>query len=446
MSEASNEHPSGHRTRDRLAAAKRRDRWAGERRCEERERGPARSATGRRRLFASALLPCLVAGCGAAGDSGAEHRVERETRGDTTIVRTLAGGVWGGAGRLEEELRIGRLEGPEEEVFGRVTFVTPDGAGGVYVFDQQAVTLRHFDAEGRYTHTIGRAGEGPGEYRQVYGVARRSDDRIVVYDLGNARINVYEPDGTVVDHWPVEPSLATANALTIDAADHLYIRMMMEAPEPNRVWRIGLFHIGTDGVLIDTIPDPTFPGEPELEPGTFDARKVWTRSPQGPVIVGLTDALSFDMRHADGSVTRVERAAEPVAFLPEERAGWEARNEWIRRNQGEFLMSEIPPVPAFKPAYRSLLADADGRVWVRRFVRGQPDSTAVPSPNAAPPSGWTEPVVYDLFEPDGEYLGPLQLPPRTTITPAPGDEIWGIVRGDFDEPHVVRFRLVPPSP
>ena len=95
-----------------------------------------------------------------------------------------------------EELRIGGLEGAPEEIFGRVSFLAADGAGGVYTFDVQASSLRHYDANGRYTHTIGSSGSGPGEYRRVYGLALRTDGRLIVYDIGNAR-NVYAPDGTM---------------------------------------------------------------------------------------------------------------------------------------------------------------------------------------------------------------------------------------------------------
>ena len=43
-----------------------------------------------------------------------------ETIGDTTVVRTLSGSVWGAEATLVPEITIGRLDGPEEYIFGSI--------------------------------------------------------------------------------------------------------------------------------------------------------------------------------------------------------------------------------------------------------------------------------------------------------------------------------------
>ena len=83
---------------------------------------------------------CVMSAC--AGSDRGTLTEERITRGDTTIVRSHGGSVWDSVA-LVEELRIGVLQGDEEEMFGNVQVIAPDRHGGVYVFDGAVPALRH---------------------------------------------------------------------------------------------------------------------------------------------------------------------------------------------------------------------------------------------------------------------------------------------------------------
>jgi hypothetical protein len=74
------------------------------------------------------------------------------------------------APRLVEELRIGVLEGAEEEVFGSVGAVAVMADGATVIADIQVPVLRLFSPEGTYLGDAGREGEGPGEYKSLLGV------------------------------------------------------------------------------------------------------------------------------------------------------------------------------------------------------------------------------------------------------------------------------------
>ncbi|MGH7447206.1 MAG: 6-bladed beta-propeller, partial [Longimicrobiales bacterium] len=229
-----------------------------------------------------------MAACAGEREGGPAWQSQRETRGDTTIVTTTSGSVWPASGELVEELRIGALEGPEELIFGRIDEIAPDAEGGVYVFDGQAPALRYYDASGSYVRTLGRDGSGPGEYRDVaLGLAVRSDGRIVMRDPRNNRLNVYEPDGSPSDHWPVASGLFTSQAMVVDTADHMYLKILLGPPERNRPWAIGLLHLDDNGVFVDTIPDPAIDGEPTEAGGTFLPAKVWVLTPHRDMVVGV---------------------------------------------------------------------------------------------------------------------------------------------------------------
>jgi len=394
-------------------------------------------------VVALGAIPLLACGDGERPVAGS-WQAEWDTIGDTVVVRTNSGSVWGGPVTLVEDLAIGALEGPDELMFGFVQCMAVDAEGGIYVYDGQVPALRYFDASGDYVRTLGREGSGPGEYRDTcLGLAVRSDGKVLMRDPRNARINVYEPDGTPADHWPVASGLFTSQAMMIDMADHVYLKILTERPERNRPWKIGLLHLDADGQLLDTIPDPPIAGAPESGGGgRFVPAKQWAWSPLGYMVVGVNRDYSFELRPPGRPVLRIERTVEPVELQPEERAEWEARNEWTRRNEGQFMTAEIPPVPAQKPPYRGLYIGERGRIWVWRYTVAEkmdPAEVREPDPNRPPPITWREPRVFDVFEPDGTYLGEVRMPPRTSAAIFRGDTIWAIRRGELDEQYIVRL-------
>jgi len=91
-------------------------------------------------------------------------------------------------------LEIGRIEGAEPYLLYQVpdALVMPDGRVGVISGHQ----VRMFDPEGRHLWSQGREGDGPGEYRSLWKVARTAGDTLVVADARS--FTVVGPDGDFV--------------------------------------------------------------------------------------------------------------------------------------------------------------------------------------------------------------------------------------------------------
>jgi len=149
-------------------------------------------------LTLSVVLAVGLSACGQSERTTEGAETTRTIVGDTTIVRTVSGSVWGDSVTLVEEVAIGVLDGAEEYLFGQVQDLAVDADGGIYVFDGQVPALRYYDPDGKYVRTLGGEGEGPGEYKDAcLGIAvRRSDGRVVMRDPRNMRMNVYNPDGS----------------------------------------------------------------------------------------------------------------------------------------------------------------------------------------------------------------------------------------------------------
>lgn len=73
---------------------------------------------------------------------------------------------------------VGELEAPAEEVFGRIRAVALFERGGLAVLDAQAGRAVGFGDLGSHAFTLGRRGEGPGEFDDPSALFRISDDTL----------------------------------------------------------------------------------------------------------------------------------------------------------------------------------------------------------------------------------------------------------------------------
>ncbi|MEX2284356.1 MAG: 6-bladed beta-propeller, partial [Gemmatimonadota bacterium] len=103
--------------------------------------------------------------------------------------------TWGSSTRLVQELKIGQLEGAEQYTFGSVDGIAVGLDGAMFVYDGKVPIIRMYDATGKFVRNVGRAGEGPGEYRDVLGIETMADGRIAIWDPRNNRITLFDGKG-----------------------------------------------------------------------------------------------------------------------------------------------------------------------------------------------------------------------------------------------------------
>lgn len=140
-------------------------------------------------------------------------------------------------------------------------------------------------------------------------------------------------------------------------------------------------------------------------------------------------------------MTRVLRDYEPLDLSKQEWEAYEARRRWEIADEG-LTPEHAEPTPHTKPAYRSFHFAADCRIWVRKYMPVIPKQTDDSVRPGAPPTfPFEETVGFDVFEPDGDYLGAVIAPARTAIHWFGSTLFYGIRRGESDEQYVVRLRL-----
>ncbi len=340
-------------------------------------------------------------------------------------------------------------------VFGsRAPSVEVDANGNIYVAEPMPRTGRVlvFDADGEFVRTIGRSGQGPGEYLQPFAV-EWVGDALFVFDPGQSRLTRWNAGGELLGGQRGDP-MRTFRSVRGTADGSLVGTRRVNAPS-------GGFDTGFLAVLrVDAaineqvefvrapwparILDPGFGEIPRTEPNAFYAGSTTPGvavGADGSVYVSTLDEYQVLAYEPDGTVRWALRAPWPRQPLDDGEVDWLMAYHNRRFPQRHRSNIEWPDR---QYALGDLKLDGRGRLYVFPYVPRGADLDERP---------------VDVYSPDGEQLfsgvmsGPManlswQTPPAygpmlaRAWQAVAGDFIYGIVSDpDTDEWQVVRHRL-----
>jgi hypothetical protein len=364
-------------------------------------------------------------------------------------MRTISGSVWDGPRMLVEQATVGKADGDEHDLLGdfRAIAVAPDGS--VYISDDGPV-LNKYGPDGRYAGTLGRKGGGPGEYANPDGgLAVLRDGRVLIRDPGNGRITIFDSSGAYATAWRIPAGFFTSQPLFTDTAGRVLTWVVVDPDKPFGERRSALQYTGAGGsgdTLIaphwdvkETNVSASSKNMASVTSVPFTPQASWTFSPLGYFVGGVTDRYHITL-FRPGAPLAIERRIGPVPVQAAEAA---AEKERITRNFRQSFPAwswNGPDIPGTKPLFREIVAGDDGRIWVQLSQKGMREAAA----DTAAPDRWTEPVVYDVFEDDGRYLGQVTTPHGFLAYPQPvfrGDTVWAAFEDSDGVRYVKRFQV-----
>jgi sugar lactone lactonase YvrE len=124
-----------------------------------------------------------------------------ETANGVRLVHNKKGGEWGGGPRLSIELvrTIGDVDTDDDNLaFNSPIDMAVDDAGSVYILDSGNKRIQVFGPDGRYVRTIGRKGQGPGEFSDPNSIDIDREGHLYVLDDRQKRIQVFSTDGEML--------------------------------------------------------------------------------------------------------------------------------------------------------------------------------------------------------------------------------------------------------
>ncbi len=394
------------------------------------------------RVVSLAIACSMVNGCG--GDSEGDRQVRVDTlESGAIVVRNGTEGAWssGEAWRAVEVTRIGPADAADPVfLFGDVWDVSLDGLGRIYVLDRQSNDVRVFDQTGRHVRTLGREGGGPGEFRNPIGLDWGPEGNLWVVDVGNARYTVFDTAGNYLDSFRREiGGWGYPWGGAFDGAGRLYEPSYYRDPTTGESKRGYISHDVSDGVIArDTFDLPYYEASEsyyriEVEGGVtvvgipFAPQLRWRFDGSNGIWFGVNDTYRLYRRDLGGDTVRiVEKPADPV---PVEEHDREAVRERFAQFGEQAVNAIVARMPVVKPAFEIFVVDDRDFLWVVRTSTTQQDRSV-------------RDVTFDVFDPEGRYLGPVAVDVGTYPPPRiMGDHIVGVVRDEFDTPCVVLHRI-----
>jgi hypothetical protein len=385
-----------------------------------------------------AVVALALSACGDAAATGGWAGTVDTLANGVVLVSNPERGIWdeSSAWRIEEELRIGSAEVEGPELFGNISALAVDPMGRIYVAESQAQEIRVFDANGEHVRTIGRKGGGPGEFQQISGMGWGADGNLWVMDPQNSRIAVIDTAGELVtSHRRNAGFVMIPWRGGFDGQGRLYD--VSGAPGGGGLggFRQVLIRYDESMTPVDTfwIPEYDTPSFDLVGEGgrrmmsanvPFAPGLVWTFDDDGHVWMGINDQYRLHRVTFEGDTLEVvEREHRPVPVTAEDREEALGRYEWFTQQGGKLDPSKVPSV---KPAFSGPFFDDRGYLWI----------------NGSRAAG--EPDAYDIFDPDGRYLGQITAPEGVSMQRplVLGDTYYSVVTDDLDIPYVMRARIV----
>jgi hypothetical protein len=363
----------------------------------------------RKTVVVLALAPVLAVAWGCKGTPAWKGSIE--TVDGVKVVRNPKTPMYPqGALELQEELTIGVAEGAEEFTFIRLRGIAVDERGDIFALDQRKPRVDVFSGDGSHIRSIGRRGQGPGEFQTPFFIALAPGGEIMVG--GMDRLSFFDRAGVFLrsQENTVQPF---AFIEFLENGDAVGTRMVMEEQDP-RYEVVLCGHDIKPKVVLASSPMP----DPSGKFALFASVARWDISAGREIICAEgKEGYRLSVFDGEGRLARTihkEYDPVPVSNLDIDRQ---------MKRHGVQSRDEVT-IPRFLPPIWWAYADEDGRIYVSTWQR-DPDSGI---------------ALFNIFDPEGRYLCDYRIPGEPLVFK--DGKLYAIVEDDEGIQYIKRYRMI----
>lgn len=120
---------------------------------------------------------------------------------------------------LSLELTLGGLKAAKNQDFHYPRGLAINEDGDIFILDSGNNRIQRFDKNGYFLDTIGRKGQGPGEFQTPYDITSKKN-KLFVADYGNRRVQCLDRNGRYIFGFQVRGSFIR---ISVDSKDNIYL-------------------------------------------------------------------------------------------------------------------------------------------------------------------------------------------------------------------------------
>ena len=298
---------------------------------------------------------------------------------------------------LEEDLSIGSVE-DENTMFYQIGSIDVDSQNNIYVLDSGNHRVQKFDKDGNYLQTIGRKGQGPGEFMRPINILLDAQGNIYVLEL--RKLNLFDSKGNYIKSF-VPPTFIMGFAAGPEG--NIIGHGFISTPKAQN---FGVMLINPEGKITKTIAEYLGISMVSRKDAMFSIshsyRPQLSFSPieKKGVVYGYGAEYKLIVADFSGETSLIIEKDEPPQSITRrekdkiiddtlERTADDEHGKWPRD-----VVEEGADFPDHRPFFEGIATDDTGRIYVRK-VKSVLDES--------------EEDEMDIFSADGYYLYTTKL-------------------------------------
>jgi hypothetical protein len=286
---------------------------------------------------------------------------------------------------LEEDLSIGN-ETDDNYLFYTVLDIDVDSDNNIYVVDERNFRIQEFDKSGKYLRTIGRKGQGPGEFELPIGITVDNNlGNILVIDHRASQIEIFNSEGEYIKSFKVR---GLVEEILPIAENYLIVHSRGRTHKLSRVSPqdeiISILAEKPHNIFLQRVRG----GAAELSVTTYHELSIFmAKINEESLVYGYSKNYELNVINNEGKILYKITKNAPIP-------------KYSEKEKSKF---EKYPLPEPKPYFYWLLVDSKERIYVQRNnCYGNIKVEVIDKK-------------VDVFSKEGYYLFSTTLPPNTRV-------------------------------